>query len=43
MVSGIEEKLTHGIVIGRLGSEKKFILDERHNNGLYYCTLVATE
>ena len=42
MVGGIEKKLGHGMVIGRLGSERKLVYVEMHDNGLSHCTSVAT-
>ena len=42
MVNGIEDNLLNGNVIGRLGSEKKFASDEKHDNELPHCASIAT-
>ena len=42
MMSGVDGKLAHGMLIGRLGREKKFAYEEKHDTGLPHCTSVAT-
>ena len=41
MVSGIEEKLSHGEVVNRLRSERKFAYVEKHEDGFPHCTSIA--
>ena len=40
-VRGTNGKLSLGMVIGRLGSERKFAYEGKHENKLPHCTSVA--